>query len=596
MQRHDFGRARGFIVPVCAALSLGALGMVGACTGVVGPSTFNNSKGAPGAGGGAGIASTTGVGSGSAGNSGLTAGGSSGAGSATLAFAPSGGAYRRLTASAYRNSLRDLLQGPVTIGELEPDSSAVGGLASVSAAAVSISSTGVQQYETAADAVTTQLFADTARRDKLLGCKPQSVSDMACFQSFVKTFGRLAWRQPLTTAQVTRYAQLISSVATSAADAYEGMRAGMSTLLQSPNFLFRVEQGAPPASGGSGFWQYTSSEIASRLSYFLTNSTPDSTLLDVADANGLQGADAIRQQAERLLSGQAGRESVGNFVTELFQLGIIATHAKDQTLFPQYTPTLQTAMMQEIPAMFQALVFDQNGSALDFFTTRNTFVTKELAALYGLPTTGLSSTSLTAATLPATGLRAGFLGSAGFLSLYASQLEPSPTLRGKFIRETLLCETIPPPPPGVNTVLPDPPAGVVLTKRQRMVMHEQSPSCAACHKAMDPMGFPLENFDAIGQFRTTDNGITIDASGDLDGVAFNGPIELGQQLAKRPEAAACLVRNFYRYGTGHVETPNEQTVLDTLNAQFGSGGYHVRDLLLAIVTSDGFRYVAPAKP
>jgi hypothetical protein len=113
---------------------------------------------------------------------------------------------------------------------------------------------------------------------------------------------------------------------------------------------------------------------------------------------------------------------------------------------------------------------------------------------------------------------------------------------------------------------------------------------------MDPMGFPLENFDAVGRFRTTDNGIAIDASGDLDGVAFNGPVELGEQLAKRPEAAACLVRNIYRYGTGHVETPNEQPVLAALEQQFGSGGYHVRDLLLAIVTSDGFRYVAPAMP
>jgi hypothetical protein len=374
------------------------------------------------------------------------------------------------------------------------------------------------------------------------------------------------------------------------------MRAGMSTLIQSPYFLFRIELGAPPANGASGFWQYTSSEISARLAYFLTNSTPDSALLDVADANGLQSADGIRQQAERLLATQAGRESVGNFITELLQLSKIENHAKDQTLVPRYTATLQTAMMQEIPAMFQALVFDQNASALELFTTRNTFVNSELATLYGVPVTGVSATSLAAATLPADGLRAGLLGTAGFLSLYASQKEPSPTLRGKFIRETLLCQSIPPPPPGVNTVLPDLPAGVVMTKRQRMTMHEQVASCAACHKAMDPAGFPLENFDAIGQFRSTDNGITIDASGDLDGVAFNGPVELGQQLAKRPEVADCLVRNLYRYGAGHVETPNEQPVLDALKTQFGSGGYHVRDLLLAIVTSDGFRYVAPAMP
>lgn len=591
MKRGECGRPRRRVEPINGALPL-AVTLLVACTGAVDPSTRGNPSGIPSAAGSAGTGLTTGTG-GASGTSASPTSGSNAGGGASLGFAPSTGAYRRLTASAYRNSLRDLLQGPVTVGELEPDSSAVGGLASVGAATVSISSTGVQQYQTAADAVTTQLFADTARRDKLLGCKPKSVSDSACFQSFVTSFGRLAWRQPLTTAQVTRYTQLISSIAASAADPYEGMRAGMSTLLQSPNFLFRVEQGAPPPSGGNGFWHYTSSEIATRLSYFLTNSTPDSTLLDAADANGLQTADAIGQQADRLLTLPAGRESVGNFAAELFQLRNILTHAKDQTLFPQYTATLQSAMMQEIPAMFQALVFDQNGSALDFFTTRNTFVTKELAALYGLPTTGLSSTSLSPVTLPSSGLRAGFLGSAGFLSLYASQLEPSPTLRGKFIRETLLCQTIPPPPPGVNTVLPDPPAGRVLTKRQKLTLHEENASCAACHKAMDPMGFPLENFDAIGQFRTTDNGIPIDASGDLDGTPFNGPVELGQQLAKSPAAAACLVRNFYRYGTGHVETPNEQPVLDALKAQFSSGGYHVRDLLVAIVKSDGFRFVAP---
>ena len=143
-----------------------------------------------------------------------------------VTFAPATGAYRRLTSTAFQNSLRDLLGGSVTVGELEPDSWSIGGFASVSAATVSISQVGVEDYQTAIDAATTQVFADTTRRDKLLGCKPASVSDTTCFQSFVKTFGRLAWRQPLTAAQVTRYAQLIGTVASSMADAYEGMRAG----------------------------------------------------------------------------------------------------------------------------------------------------------------------------------------------------------------------------------------------------------------------------------------------------------------------------------------------------------------------------------
>lgn len=584
----------------CFAGLAGLLAILG-CVGRIGSSASTGTGTAPsnssgGTGNGTGTAGA-GSGNGGGGSGGTTTGAGGSAGSSVpVVFAPSQGAYRRLTSTAFKNSLRDLLGGAVTVGELEPDSWSVGGFASVSAATVSISQVGVEDYQTAIDAATTQVFADTTRRDKVLGCKPASATDTTCFQSFVKTFGRAAWRQPLTTAQLTRYSQLISSVASSMGDVYEGMRAGMSGLLQSPNFLYRLELGAAPATGGNGFWQYTSAEMASRLSYFLTNSTPDSTLLDLAANNGLNTVDAVSQQATRLLNTTAGHESVKNFATELYQLGIIAGRAKDPTLYPQYTAALQNGMMQEIPAMWEGIVFTQNGSALDLLTTRNTFVTKELATLYGLSTTGLSSTALSAATLPANGLRAGLLGTAGFLSLYASQKEGSPTQRGKFIRQILLCQTIPNPPPNVNLNLPDPPAGTVLTKREKLFNHEAVMSCATCHQLMDPLGLTLENFDAIGGSRTTDQGQPIDVSGDLDGTSFDGPIALGQTLANRPETADCVVRNFYRYGTGHVETPSEQPVLDALKAQFRSGGYHVRDLLLAIVTSDGFRYVAPPTP
>jgi hypothetical protein len=159
----------------------------------------------------------------------------------------------------------------------------------------------------------------------------------------------------------------------------------------------------------------------------------------------------------------------------------------------------------------------------------------------------------------------------------------------------MMCQTIQPPPPNVNTILPDPPAGVTLTKRQRMTMHEESGACAGCHQQMDPLGYPMEGFDAIGKYRTTDNGLPVDASGQIDTSTFTGVAELGQVLATRPEVSDCLVQHFYRYGTGHLETNGEKPVLDALKAQFRSGGYHVRDLLVAIVTSDGFRYVAPAQ-
>ena len=316
MQRRDFRWFYPFRSPVFAALAAGMLGIGGGCQGTIGP--LRGGSGAEGGTAGTGATTTTGVGagagSGSAGSAGSVGGvGSSGAGNATtmtggggaggsgsppVVFAPSGGAYRRLTASAFRNSLRDLLQGPVTtIGKLEPDSWSIGGFASVSAATVSISAAGVEQYQTAIDAATAEAFADSTRRSKLLGCTPKSATDTACFQSFVTRFGRLAWRQPLTTAQVTRYTTLIANVAATLGDVNEGMRAGLQGLLLSPNFLYRSERGAAPAGGASGFWQYTSSEVASRLSYFLTNSTPDATLLDLADQNGLQTKEAILAQA-----------------------------------------------------------------------------------------------------------------------------------------------------------------------------------------------------------------------------------------------------------------------------------------------------------
>ena len=619
MQRRGFAWFHLLPRPTCAALAAALLGTVAACTGNIGPEAGARATGAgatgvgggmTGAGsvaGGAGTSGTTGAGNatmtgtgmgagaGGVGGAGAGTAGTGGTGGAPVVFAPSAGAYRRLTASAFRNSLRDLLQGPVTIGGIEPDSWSVGGLASVSAATVSISAAGVEQYQTAIDAATSQAFADATRRSKLLGCTAKSTTDTACFQSFVTRFGRLAWRQPLTSAQVTRYTDLIANVAATLGDVNEGMRAGMQGLLLSPNFLYRLERGAPPAAAGNGFWQYTSGEVAARLSYFLTNSTPDATLLDLADSKGLDTKEAILAQADRLLGTAAGRESVGNFASELYQLQIIASRAKDPK-FTEYTPALQTAMTQEIPAMFQAIVFDRNASALELLTTRNTFATKELAGLYGLPTTGLSSTSVSAVALPADGLRAGLLTTAGFLSLYANQEEGSPTQRGKFIRETILCQTIPLPPPDVSTVLPDPPAGVIYTKRQRLSMHESQPSCAGCHRLMDPLGLPLENFDAIGKYRSTDQGQPIDASGDLDGSKFNGPVELGQVLAARPEVADCLVRNMYRYGTGHVDAASERPVLDALKSTFRTGGYHVRDLMRDIVASDGFRFVAAPAP
>ncbi|MEO8183492.1 MAG: DUF1592 domain-containing protein, partial [Deltaproteobacteria bacterium] len=382
---------------------------------------------------------------------------------ASREFAPGKGALKRLTDSEFRNSLRDLL-GDVTLGELEPDSWS-DGFAKVGSSVVSISANGVDKYQLAIDSATAQVFADATRRAALVGCEPQLAED-PCVDAFIARFGRSSWRRPLTEAQVLRYGELARSTATLLGDVTEAVRLTTNALLFSPYFLYRLERGQ--ADPSSRWWRFDSYEMASRLAYFLANTTPDATLLEAAERDGLATAEGVRGQAERLLGSVTGRQSIGNFATELFRLAIVRTRAKDPDRFPTYTSTLQSAMAREVPAMFESVVFDERAPALDLFTTRRTFVNRELASLYGLDATGLTDESWVAVDLPPDGLRAGLLGTGAFLSVYANQKEGSPTQRGKFIRELLLCQEIPDPPPDVSTVIEDPPPGVVLTKRERL--------------------------------------------------------------------------------------------------------------------------------
>ena len=310
------------------------------------------------------------------------------------------------------------------------------GSRSVGAASVSTSIRGVEQYQTAIDAATTEVFADKTRRDALVGCTPTATDTATCARTFVTKFGRQAWRMPLTSAQIDRYVAAATQLNTTLGDPIEAIRLTANAVLESPYFLYRQERGE--AATGSAFWRFTAHEMASRLSYFLTNTMPDSTLFAAADKGDLTTVDGIKAQADRLLKTDRGRQSIGNFVDELFQVTIIGSRAKDAT-FPAYTPALQSAMAREASSMMQALVFDRNADAMEMFTTRQTFANKELADLYGVPSTGMTSTSWKAITLPADGPRAGILSTAGYLSLYASQKEGSPTQRGKFIRTLMMC-------------------------------------------------------------------------------------------------------------------------------------------------------------
>ncbi len=210
-------------------------------------------------------------------------------------------------------------------------------------------------------------------------------------------------------------------------------------------------------------------------------------------------------------------------------------------------------MVRDVRDTWASVVFDDQSSVMDMFTTTKVVVNSDLAKLYGLDTTGLTPTTFQTKSLPADGTRAGLLSKAGLLSEFANQQFGSPTLRGKFMRESLMCLTVPPPPKGVNQGAVDQPTDVPMTRRQRLEQHRKDPTCAGCHALMDPLGLPLESFDAIGKYRTTDNGLPVDPSGAFDGQAVADARGLGAVVSQSATVAQCLVRRYYAYAVGHAE-------------------------------------------
>jgi len=331
-------------------------------------------------------------------------------------------------------------------------------------------------------------------------------------------------------------------------------------------------------------------ELASRLAFLVTNSTPDDTLLDDAKAGKLATVAGLGAEAQRLLASPRAHAAMENFFTELYELGNLDSLPESPMSFPQMSATLGASMRGETLRVLDDVAFGANVDFRTLFDTTTTYVNAELASLYGLP--AVTGTDYVQVTLPASGPRAGFLGQASFLAMLSHADSTSPTHRGKFIREVLLCQPVPAPPPNVNTTFPvDMPGATPRTTRQKLEAHRMAGSaCMACHQVMDPIGLGLENFDGIGVYRTMEVGQPIDASGNLDGVAFTDARGVGAALKNHPNLGSCLTRDVLRYTIAHIETAGEEPVVDALASQLATNGYQFRSLLLGVVASASFRY------
>lgn len=545
----------------------------------------------PGQGGGSGQVNSGGGGSTSAGSGGANA--NQPPFPNPPAYQPAVGMLRRLTQTQFRNSIRDLLGVQPDISDLQEDDW-TGGFAAIGASILSSSEDGVVAFQEQIEAAVNTVISDNTKRQALLGCTPSGMANDTCIKGFAQAFGLRAWRRPLVTAEVDRIVALATKAATDLGSANEGARWATIAILNSPNFLYRSELGAADPKGGLRFTGY---EMAGRLAYLIWNSGPDKALLDQAASGALATTDGVRTAATTLLNSTNGREAVGSFAEEYMQLYKVLRQAKDPGLFPEYTPTLQTALVRDVRETWTSVAFDDtSANALSVFTTTKAVVNSELAKLYGLDTAGLTATTFQTKTLPADGPRIGVLSKAGFLSQWANQQEGSPTLRGKFMREALMCLVVPPPPPGVSTVLPPAPAGQHQTKRQKLEIHRLDDACAGCHALMDPLGLPFENFDAIGRYRTTDDTLPVDPSGEFNGKRVANARELGQVMSTDPLMAQCFVRKYYSYAMGYELRPADYSVINSLYASFQASGFKFRQLILDVVANDAFSSVAAQQP
>ncbi|MDX2054416.1 MAG: DUF1592 domain-containing protein [Polyangiaceae bacterium] len=493
------------------------------------------------------------------------------------AFGPT--AIRRLTNTQYKNSVSTLLKlgaVPTDTFETEPLSQSTRYLDNNSAS-LTVSPILAKQYATLAEKL--------VKAYTVTPCA--GGSETACGDTFIQTFGRSAYRRPLNATELQRYQALFAGELSRTG--YTGaVTQVIETMLQSPNFVYRAELG-DPAQGAKR--SLNSHEIATELSYLLTDNLPDEPLAAAADAGQLLTVEQREQQARRLLTLDGAKPTLRHFLELFVGISRLEELPKDANVYPTYTPELRDAMKLETQTFIDDVLWQGDATFSTLLTAPYSFVNGPLAALYGAPDPGQGAT-LVKTSLNATE-RSGILTQPGVLARHSKAFESFPIGRGKFVRIGLLCQVLPSPPQnlGVMPVPEDP----NLTTRERFLAHSASPSCSGCHALIDPVGFGLENYDGIGKFRTMENGKPVDASGnftstiDMDGPFQGGPA-LAQKLAGSIESKQCLALQAYRWAFGRDESNNEAARVDAIAQELAAGGLNIKELVVALTKSDNFAF------
>lgn len=502
---------------------------------------------------------------------------------------PAPGGMRRLTPSQYVRSVELMLGTAAGDVANPPPLPQLGHFDSQTAVGEPLTPVDIELYESSALAIGTVVMNDPSGLAAVVPCVTGGGAD--CYESVARDFGRYAWRRPVTDEE----AATLVSIAEQAqewggGDFATGLKYEVAAILQSPSFLYVVEVGQPTGEGDER--QLDQYELASRLSFFLLGHTPDLELLARAETGTLETDEQVRDLAFDLLDRPAARDRLAEFYDELYRLRDLPTKGKDDTLFPTFSPELAAAMRQETLLLIQNVVFEEQSSFLGIFDATYTFVNDELAALYGMSPPEFPWQLVP---LPAEQGRAGFLTQPAFLTVFSHPDVNSPTRRGLFVQETILCTEIQPPPPSVNPMPPTPTEGQTLRDWLEQT-HNAEDSCAGCHSLMDPVGYAFERFDSIGKFRQLDNGLPIDSSGEIGGVGtFANAAELASLLRNDPRTPTCVVKNLYRSTLGHHEGPDQIEGIDLLGEGFAQTDYDYKALMVELTVNPLFRLVDAPK-
>ena len=493
---------------------------------------------------------------------------------------------RRLTREQYHNAVKELLQEPLALEDVLPEDESFGAFrANVDS---SVTDLHIKKYMSAAEYV-----AERASMKALLGCDVEAKGEEGCATAFVEGFGRRAFRRPLSVREVEAFKAAYASERKDGTGFEQSLRLLMQAFLQTPQFLYHLENLGQGAGQGEEPEPLEAYALAARLSFFLWNSIPDEALLKAAEGGKLGEVQGLREQAERMIKDDRARQMIRTFHTEWLHLERVLPLEKDPARFAFYDDQTAQAMIDETIHFADHVIREDDGLLGTLLTASYGFPSERTASIYGVAPW---EEGAPVAFDPAQ--RAGLFTQPALLAGHAGYADSLPIARGVVLVERLLCLTPPPPPADLMVEEIVPIKG--QSQRDALELHRTDAACASCHKLFDPIGLSLEHYDAVGRYRKEDQGKPIDASSQLElrdiKASFQDVVGLSRAMAASRSVSDCVAEHWMTFALGRGLGAGDRPSLKRIEQRFSQSGGQIRQLLVDIVTSDSFRHYLPPMP